>query len=56
MAECRSHTIAEKLEVIRLAAQYEFPTADMNTILSEIESGYCTDESNPASMNDNCKD
>jgi len=56
MAERRSHTVAEKLEVIRFAAQYEFPTADIDTMLSEIESGYCTDESNPASMNDNCKD
>ena len=32
--------MARKLEAIRKAAQYEGPTGDIDTILSEIEAGY----------------
>jgi hypothetical protein len=51
-----SRSIAEKLEAIRLAAQHEFPTEDIETMLSEIESGYLPDESIPAPTTDPCKD
>lgn len=32
----------KKLEVIRAAARHDFPTADIDTMLSEIEKGYGT--------------
>jgi hypothetical protein len=32
--------ISKKLEVIRAAAKHNFPTADIDTMLAEIESGY----------------
>ena len=55
MAEYKLHTVAEKLEAIRLAAQHESPTAEIDAMLSEIESGYRTDEFDPAIMIDPCK-
>jgi hypothetical protein len=55
MAEYKTHTVAEKLEAIRLAAQYELPTADIDTMLSEIGSGYHMSECSPAPMIDPCK-
>jgi len=35
-------TTAKKLEVIRAAAQHDYPAADIDTMLAEIESGYGT--------------
>jgi hypothetical protein len=35
-----SREVASKLEVIRAAARMDFPTADMNGMLEEIERGY----------------
>ena len=35
-----SREVASKLEVIRTAARNEFPTADIGTMLEEIERGY----------------
>jgi methylmalonyl-CoA mutase N-terminal domain/subunit len=35
-----SREVASKLEVIRAAARMEFPTADIGTMLKEIEKGY----------------
>ena len=32
--------VAEKLEALRAAAKYEFPTADIDLMLAEIEQGY----------------
>jgi hypothetical protein len=32
--------ISQKLEVVRLAAQHEYPTADIDQMLGEIEAGY----------------
>ena len=32
--------VAKKLEVIRMAARLEYPTADINRMLAEIERGY----------------
>jgi hypothetical protein len=32
----------KKLEAIRAAAQHDYPTADINTMLAEIERGYGT--------------
>jgi hypothetical protein len=32
-------TVAKKLEAIRLAMQHEFPTADVDIMLAEIEKG-----------------
>jgi len=32
----------KKLEVIRAAAQHDYPTADIDTMLAEIEKGYGT--------------
>jgi hypothetical protein len=32
--------VAKKLEVIRAAAQHDFPSADIDRMLAEIESGY----------------
>ncbi len=37
-----SKDIAKKLEVIRAAAKHNFPAADIDTMLAEIESGYST--------------
>ena len=31
---------SQKLEAVRLAAQHEFPTANIDRMLAEIESGY----------------
>jgi hypothetical protein len=36
--------IGKKLEVIRAAAQHDYPVADMAAILAEIERGYGTGE------------
>ena len=41
-----SSSVAKKMEAIRVAALLEFPTADVDAMLSEIESGY-RPESNP---------
>jgi phage terminase Nu1 subunit (DNA packaging protein) len=35
-----SREVASKLDVIRTAARMEFPTADIDHMLEEIESGY----------------
>lgn len=35
-----SGDIGKKLAVIRTAARYEFPTAEIDVMLAEIESGY----------------
>jgi hypothetical protein len=35
--------VGKKLEIIRAAAKHEFPTSDIDTMLSEIEQGYLTD-------------
>ena len=32
--------VSQKLEAIRAAARHSFPTADIDTMLSEIEAGY----------------
>jgi len=32
--------MSQKLEAVRLAAQHEYPTADIDRMLAEIESGY----------------
>ena len=34
--------VGKKLAVVRAAARHEFPTADIDTMLGEIESGYTT--------------
>ena len=34
------HETGKKLDVIRTAAQHAFPTAEIDTMLGEIESGY----------------
>ena len=34
------HETGKKLEVIRAAARHAFPTADIDTMLGEIERGY----------------
>lgn len=33
-------SIGKKLDAIRLAAQHEYPTADIDQMLAEIETGY----------------
>jgi hypothetical protein len=33
-------SVSKKLEAIRVAAQHEYPSGDIDQILSEIESGY----------------
>lgn len=33
-------SISKKLESIRIAAQYEFPAGDIDSMLAEIEAGY----------------
>jgi hypothetical protein len=35
-----SCTVANKLEAIRVAARFEFPTAEIDAMWAEIESGY----------------
>lgn len=37
-------TAGRKLEAIRAAARFEFPTADIDRMLSEIEAGYGSGE------------
>ena len=37
-------TAGRKLEVIRAAARFDFPTADIDRMLSEIETGYGSGE------------
>jgi hypothetical protein len=50
-------TVAEKLEAIRLAMQYEFPTADIDIMLEEIEKGRAeTRTHSRTSQNRPCKD
>ena len=34
-----------KLQAVRASVAYDFPTADMDVMLQEIEAGYGTDES-----------
>jgi hypothetical protein len=36
--------IGKKLEVIRIAARYDFPVSDISGMLAEIEKGYVSDE------------
>ena len=47
LARARRHEpvgdVGKKLQVIRAAAKHEFPTADIDTMLAEIERGYLTD-------------
>jgi hypothetical protein len=33
----------KKVEIIRAAAKHDFPTADIDSMLAEIEQGYLTD-------------
>lgn len=33
-----------KLEIIRRASEYSFPTGDIESMLAEIERGYCAEE------------
>jgi len=33
-------SLSKKLEVIRIAAQHDFPAGDIDSMLAEIESGY----------------
>ena len=40
LGEERSGDLARKLAAIRRAAQYNFPTGDIDTMLGEIEMGY----------------
>ena len=35
--------VGKKIEVIRAAAQHEYPVSDIDSMLAEIESGYGTD-------------
>lgn len=35
-------SVGKKLEIIRAAAQYEYPVDDIDTMLGEIEAGYAT--------------
>ncbi len=35
-------SVGKKLEVIRSAAQYDYPVGDIDSLLAEIESGYGT--------------
>jgi hypothetical protein len=52
-----TRTVAEKLEAIRLATQYEFPTADIDIMLAEIEKGYAETRSQSCtSQNRACKE
>jgi hypothetical protein len=39
----RSNDVRKKLEAIRAAAQFEFPTADIDQMLSEIEGNFRPD-------------
>jgi len=38
-----SADLGKKLEVVRAAARHEFPTADIDAMLAEIEAGYTSD-------------
>jgi len=38
-----SHDADRKLQVVRAAITYDFPTADMDQMLHEIEAGYGSD-------------
>ena len=42
--EVPSHDADRKLQVVRAAIAYDFPTADMDQMLHEIEAGYGSDE------------
>ena len=42
-----SSGIAEKLAAVRTAASHAFPTADIGTMLAEIEHGYDSAEASP---------
>jgi hypothetical protein len=42
-----TRSVAEKLEAIRFAARYAFPTAGIDSMLGEIEAGYGTAEPGP---------
>jgi hypothetical protein len=37
--------VGKKLEIVRAAAKHEYPTADIDTMLAEIEKGYLADRS-----------
>jgi hypothetical protein len=39
-ARSRERRVEDKLEAVRRAARYSFPTADIEQMLSEIEQGY----------------
>jgi hypothetical protein len=41
--------VTEKLEAIRTAAEHEFPTGDIDTMLAEIERGYLSGQPTPFS-------
>jgi hypothetical protein len=50
-------SVAKKLEAIRIAARFEFPTADIETMLAETEAGYQPAEPSPErSKIEPCKD
>jgi hypothetical protein len=52
-----TRSVAEKLEAIRIAAQYAFPTTGIDSMLAEIETGYGTLEPSPEPSNiEPCKD
>lgn len=35
-------SVGKKLEIIRAAAQHQYPVGDIDTMLAEIEAGYAT--------------
>ena len=35
-----AHSVAEKRDVVRVAAQHDYPVGDRDEMLAEIESGY----------------
>jgi hypothetical protein len=37
--------VGKKLEIVRAAAKHEYPTADIDSMLAEIEKGYLADRS-----------
>ena len=37
--------VGKKLEIVRAAARHEYPTANIDTMLAEIEKGYLADRS-----------
>jgi len=56
VAQKLPRSVAEKLEAIPIAAQYDSPTCDIDSMLAEIEGRSATSEANPApSKNEPCK-